>query len=188
MSVIKRAGDGTDREKGLVMSLPRVAEEMFIDRMGSDEQYHGLWVYGGRQTGKTALVRKFYDEHPDLLAHLVGIRRTAGKVEEQYRTLWKMWDTYKMGKDDIPFLKEIYAAEEAIDYIFDSELIWIDDLWPEYDEMFVRKNILIRLDSALKAHKVVFVSGLSAPEHYGNDWATAIRAMYVVVNLGDGKR
>lgn len=169
------------------MALPRAAEELLVDGLHGDGR-HGLWVYGPRKSGTTTTVRKFYDEHQELFSDKYAVKRTAGWVEKKIRMQWDLNKTYAKGGDDIPLLNEIRQTESQLDLFFDTDIVWLDDLYTEYEESFVRKNILLRLDTALKGGQTVFVSGTSAPEFYGSDWERAIRAMYVVVNLSDGTR
>lgn len=167
------------------MPIPDDTIESFIAGLQDGKGKRGLWCHGPRKSGTTRSIRQLVDDNMDVFPGN-KVKKTAAWVESNIKQQWKLDALLRANGTDFALWRDAANIEEALDILWSAESIWIDDLYPELEESFVRKNILTRLDEALKAKHVVLVSGNCAPSDFGPSWQRAITHDYEVVEFRSG--
>lgn len=160
-------------------------EEDFVAELSNPEGKRGLWVFGPRKSGSTTVVKTIAANNRDALGN-TNVKRTAAKLDREIRDQWKFDKLLAANGTDFPLWQEALAHEQRLDVFWEADALWLDDLYPEIDSDFVKRNILMPLDAVLKSRRIVLVSGNVPPAVFGSEWNRAIEAMYMVVPLGEG--
>lgn len=149
------------------------------------EGKNGLWVFGPMALVDTNRAIAEYVDSGEWHARKPGQaeRRTAAWVERRVREQWKLDGLLRANGGDLPLWLDANESEQKLERFWKADHLWVMDLWQDYDNTFVQKNLLLPLQEAMGAGKTVFVTGDCPPSHFDERWERAILATYNVVEL-----
>lgn len=164
------------------MPIPDATIERFVKGVLDGTGKRGLWCFGPRKSGTSTAVKQLVKANRDVFPEY-NCKRKAEAVEAQIKQLWKLDGLLRANGTDFALWRDAANIEEELEYLWAAEALWIDDLYPELEPTFVRKNILLKLDAAMKMKHIVLVSGNCRPEFYNTEWGRAISTDYEVVEF-----
>lgn len=159
---------------------PQTVEAEFVHGL-TQGGLRGLWVFGARKSGTTTLIKDLFEENKHAFPG-VKEKRTAGWLEQRIHEQWKKEQLLKANGTDYALWTEANELEQRLDRFWRADVLWLDDLYTDYDITFVRKQMLLRMDEALKRGAVVLVSGTCPPDAFGADWMRAISQDYYIID------
>jgi hypothetical protein len=158
------------------------ALDSWVEQLTEPGGKRGLWVFGPRKSGSTTVVKFMYRKHRDAFPEYQQ-KRTAAKLDRQVRRQWKSDALLRANGGDFPLWLENSEIEDELETFWGADAIWINDLYSEFDAAFVRKNLFLPMDEALKRGAIVIVTSSLPPDYYGDEWATVITSTFKTVEL-----
>lgn len=164
--------------------LTSIALTDFVAGLVNGGGKRGLWLSGPRKAGTSTAVEQMVENNLDAFPGY-RVRRTLALLDRQLRELWRLEKLLGANGSDFGVYEDVREIELALDRFWTADVVWLDDVYPETDTAHFSRNILLRLDEALKASKIVLVSGNCPPDFFNDDWTKVIDKMFKIVVMED---